>query len=80
MKKQRILACLLGSTLLLQALPAAAVYQNKDDITLAVRPMDSSEGVASSGTQQVCVTPAAAAAGRHHQDGADGRQRMLGSG
>ena len=63
MKKQRILACLLGSTLLLQALPAAAVYQNKDDITLAVRPMDSSEGVASSGTQQVCVTPAAAAAG-----------------
>ena len=64
MKKRSIPALLLGSIMLLQALPVSAAYQSAEEITLAVRPMHSSEGVyIPEDTQQVYVSPAAAAAG-----------------
>ena len=65
MKKRSIPALLLGSIMLLQALPVSAAYQSAEEITLAVRPMHSSEGVyIPEDTQQVYVSPAAAAADR----------------
>ncbi len=70
MKIRSILACLLGSAMLLQAMPAAASYQSADEIALAVRPMSAGDGIFLSETsRQIFVSPAAAAAGTEFHAG-----------